>query len=161
MSKQLKSKGRTGQRMKGKGAMHGVRVLDLSDEKGFLCGKILAELGADVVKIEKLGGDQERSLGPFCQDVSHPERSLYWLAFNLGKRGITLNIETDDGQKLLSELVKLADIIVECFPPGYLDRLGIGFSTLTKINPGIIMVSVTPFGQTGPYAGYKAHDIVA
>jgi len=137
------------------------RVLDLTDEKGLICGKILGDLGADVIKIEKPGGDPARNIGPFYHDEVHPEKSLFWWAFNTSKRGIILDIETPDGQETFEKLVRTADFVVESFPPGFLDGLGLGYSALEKINPGIIMVSITPFGQTGPYQDYKAPDIVA
>ena len=137
------------------------RVLDLTDEKGLLCGKILGDLGADVIKIERPDGDVARSLGPFYHDEPHPEKSLFWFALNTSKRGITLNIEAADGQEIFKKLVKNADFIIESFPPGYLDKLGLGYSALEKINAKIILVSITPFGQTGPYKDYKTSDIVA
>ena len=137
------------------------RALDLTDEKGFLCGKILGDLGVDVIKIERPGGDPSRNIGPFYHDIPDPEKSLYWFAYNSNKRGITLDIETSDGQKIFKKLVKTADFVVESFHPGYLDKLGLGYSNISKSNPRIIMVSITPFGQTGPYKDYKASDIVA
>lgn len=136
------------------------RVLDLADEKGLLCGKILADLGADVIKVEEPGGDAARNIGPFYKDIPHPEKSLYWFAFNLNKRSITLDIEKPDGAEIFKRLVKTADIVVESFQPGYLDSLGLGYAGLKEVNPQIILTSITPFGQTGPYAGYKGSDIV-
>src|SRR3972149_234795 len=100
------------------------RVLDLTDDKGFLCGKILGDLGADVIKIEPPGGDPARNIGPFYHDIADPEKSFYWFAFNNNKRGITLNIETRDGQEIFKRLVKTADFVIESYPPGYMDRLG-------------------------------------
>jgi benzylsuccinate CoA-transferase BbsE subunit len=137
------------------------RALDLTDEKGLLCGKILGDLGADVIKIERPGGDPARSLGPFYHDEPNPKKSLFWFALNTSKRGITLDIETADGQDIFKKLVKTADFVIESFPPGYLDKLGLGYSQLEKMNPGVIMVSITPFGQTGPYKDYKISDLVA
>jgi len=137
------------------------RVLDLTDEKGLLCGKLLGDLGADVIKIERPGGDPARNLGPFYHDEADPEKSLFWFAYNTNKRGITLDIETSDGRELFKRLVKSADFIIESLPPGHMDELGLGYSALEKLNPGVIMVSITPFGQTGPYRDYKAPDIVA
>jgi crotonobetainyl-CoA:carnitine CoA-transferase CaiB-like acyl-CoA transferase len=136
------------------------RVLDLTDEKGLLCGKLLADLGADVIKIEKPGGDATRNIGPFYHDETDPEKSLFWFAYNQGKRGITLDIETARGQELFRKLVNGADFVVESFPPGYMEKLSLGYKELEKLNPGIIMVSITPFGQTGPYKDYKVTDIV-
>jgi len=127
------------------------RVLDLTDEKGFLCGKILGDLGADVIKIERPGGDLARKIGPFYRDVPDPEKSLYWFAYNNNKRGITLNIEAADGCELFKRLVKTADIVIESFAPGYMDDLGLGYSTLSQITDGkTVMTSITPFGQKGP-----------
>ena len=137
------------------------RVLDLTDEKGLLCGKLLGDLGADVIKVERPGGDAARMIGPFYHDKVDPEKSLFWWAFNTSKRGITLDIETASGQEVLKKLAKTTDFIIESSPPGYLDSLGLGYPALERINPGIIMVSITPFGQTGPYKDYKAPDIVA
>ncbi|MFC2038295.1 CaiB/BaiF CoA transferase family protein [Chloroflexota bacterium] len=137
------------------------RVLDMADEKGLLCGKILGDLGADVIKVENPGGDSARRLGPFYNDDPDPEKSLLWFALNTSKRGITLDIETSQGQELFRNLVRNADFIIETFQPGYLEGLGLGYSELEKINPGIIMVSITPFGQTGPWKNYKTSDLVA
>jgi benzylsuccinate CoA-transferase BbsE subunit len=135
------------------------RVLDLTNEKGFLCGKALGDLGADVIKIEKPGGDPSRNIGPFYHDIPDPEKSLYWFAFNASKRGITLNIETADGRKIFKELVKTADVVIESFAPGYMDKLGLGYPVLSQINPGIIMTSISGFGQEGPYRDYNDRDI--
>ena len=103
------------------------RVLDLTDEKGFYCGKVLGDLGADVIKIEPPGGDPARNIGPFYNDIPHPERSLYWWAYNTSKRGITLDIETADGQEIFKKLVKTGDIVLESFPPGFMENLGLGY----------------------------------
>ena len=143
------------------GMLSPYRVLDLTDEKGLICSKMLGDLGADVIKIERPGGDPARNQGPFYHDEVDPEKSLFWFAHNTSKRSITLDIEPADGQELLKRLVKGADFVIESFPPGYLDKLGLGYRALEKLNPGIIMVSITPFGQTGPYKDYKAPGIVA
>ncbi len=143
------------------GMLSTYRALDLADEKGLLCGKILGDLGADVIKIERPGGDPARCLGPFYHDQPDPEKSLFWFALNTSKRGVTLDIETADGREIFKRLVENADFVIETFPPGYLDGLGLGYPALEKINPGVIMVSITPFGQTGPYKGYKTSDLVA
>jgi benzylsuccinate CoA-transferase BbsE subunit len=143
-----------------KGLLDSYRVLDLTNEKGFLCGKILADLQADVIKIERPGGDESRNLGPFYHDIPNPEKSLYWFAYNHNKRGITLDIESRDGQQIFKKLVKTADFVIESFTPDYLDNLGLGYKSLSKINPRLIMTSITPFGLNGPYKNYKATDIV-
>lgn len=136
------------------------RILDLTDEKGILCGKLLADLGADVIQVEPPGGNPARSLGPFYHNTPHLEKSLFWLAFALNKRSITLDIKTIDGKDIFAELVKKADVVVESSPPGYLNELGLGYGALSKINPRIILTSISPFGQTGPYKNFKASDIV-
>ena len=119
------------------------RVLDLTNEKGFLCGKALGDLGANVIKIEKPGGDPSRNIGSFYHDIPDPEKSLYWFALNANKKGITLDIETADGREIFKELVKKADVVIESFAPGYMDRLGLGYSVLSQINPGIIMTAIS------------------
>jgi len=136
------------------------RILDLTDEKGLMCGQLLGSLGADVIKIEKPGGDPARNIGPFLHDIPEAERSLFWLAFNTNKRGITLNIETVDGREIFKRLVKTADSVVESFAPEYMHKLGLGYMELDKIKPGIIATSITPFGQDGPLKDYKASDLV-
>ena len=139
--------------------MSGYRALDLTDEKGLLCGQILGGLGVDVIKIEKPGGDRSRNIPPFYNDIVHPEKSLYWMHSNRNKRGITLNIETDDGREIFQQLVKTADFVFESFDPGYMDGLGLGYQALEEINPRLIMTSITPFGQTGPYSKFKYADL--
>lgn len=135
------------------------RVLDLTDERGSLCGRILSDLGAEVIKIEKPGGDSSRSVGPFYENIPDPEKSLFWAFCNLGKKGVTLNIETGTGQEILRELIKVSDFLIESFDPTYLDGLGLAYPAISKINQRIIMTSITPFGPTGPYRDYKASDI--
>jgi crotonobetainyl-CoA:carnitine CoA-transferase CaiB-like acyl-CoA transferase len=121
---------------------------------------MLADLGAEVIKLEPPGGDPSRNIGPFYHDTPHPEKSLYWYAYNIGKKGITLNIEADMGKEIFKRLVKSADFVIESFTPGYMDSLGLAYPELSKLNPRIIMTSITSFGQTGPYKNYKAPDIV-
>ncbi|MFC1534723.1 CaiB/BaiF CoA transferase family protein [Thermodesulfobacteriota bacterium] len=140
--------------------LQSLKVLDLTDEKGLLAGRVLADFGADVIKIEKPGGDDARSIGPFYNNTPDKEKSLFWFAHNLNKRSITLNIETRDGQQIFKDLVAKADVVIESFQPGHLDKIGLGYHSLEDINPAIIMASVTPFGQTGPYRDYVASDIV-
>ena len=136
------------------------KVLDLTDEKGLFCGKILADLGAEVIKVEKPGGNSARNKGPFYHDIADPEKSLFWFALNAGKKSITLDIESIDGKELFKRLVMTTDFVLESFPPGYMKELGLDYSTLSRINPGIIMTSISPFGQTGPYSGFKGADII-
>lgn len=136
------------------------RVLDLTDERGLLCGKILADLGADVIQVEPPGGSSARRVGPFYQDDPAPDRSLHWWAYASNKRGITLGLEHPDARAILERLVASADFLIESFDPGWLDSLGLGYSRLSEINPRLVMVSITPFGQEGPYADWGATDII-
>ena len=136
------------------------RVLDLTDERGLLAGKILADMGADVIQVEPPGGSPARNLGPFHGDDPQPEKSLFWWAYTANKRSITLDLEQKDGQALLKRLVANADFLIESFSPGYLESLGLDYKQLSAINPKLVMVSITPFGQDGPYSNYQASDIV-
>jgi len=137
----------------------GYRVLELGDNAVF-CGKILSDLGAEVIKIERPEGDPARRIGPFYQDDPHPEKSLFWFSYNTNKKSITLNIESETGQALFKRLVVDSDFIIESFPPGYMDKLALGYNLLSEINPKIVMTSITPFGGTGPYRDYKGSDLV-
>jgi crotonobetainyl-CoA:carnitine CoA-transferase CaiB-like acyl-CoA transferase len=136
------------------------RVLDLTNEKGFFCGRLLGDLGADVIKIEKPGGDKSRDMGPFYHDITDSEKSLYWFAFNANKRGITLDIEKPDGKDIFKRLVEKADVVIESFEPGYMERIGLSYDELSRINPRLVLTSISPFGQEGPYKEYKASDLV-
>jgi crotonobetainyl-CoA:carnitine CoA-transferase CaiB-like acyl-CoA transferase len=135
------------------------RVLDLTDERGLLCGKILGDLGADVIQVEPPGGSPARQVGPFYGDDPAPGKSLYWWAYSSNKRGITLNLEHSDGKALLERLASAADFVIESFDPGHLEGIGLSFPRLSEINPRLVMVSITAFGQDGPYARYQATDI--
>ena len=141
-------------------ALDDIRVLDLTQDLGGYCTKLLADLGADVIKIEPPSGDPARNVPPFYHDEAGLERSLYFFNLNTNKRSIALDLESDAGRAAFAQLVPSADIVVESFAPGYLDSLGLGYDGLTKLRGDIILTSVTGFGQTGPHAGYLAPDIV-
>ncbi len=141
------------------GALQGLRVLDLSDEKGQFCTKLMADMGADVIKIEPPNGDPVRRLGPFYHDDEELEKSLYWFVLNTSKRGLTLDITTARGADLLRRLVATADFVVESFAPGTLERLGLGYAALAQVRPGLILTSITNYGQSGPYRDYVATDL--
>jgi len=145
---------------KREGLLSPYRVLDLTDEKGLFCAKVLADLGADVIKVEPPGGSSARTIGPFYHDIPHPEKSLFWFAYNANKRGITLNIACEDGREVLKKLVARADIVIESFAPGYMEGLGLGYDDLCRIKPDIILTSITPFGQDGPYRDFQSSDLV-
>src|SRR4051812_43525753 len=138
-----------------------IKVLDLSQGlAGPLCAKILGDFGAEVLKVEPPQGDAARSVPPYSGNDAHPEKSLLFLLANLNKRGVKLNLETAAGQNLLRELARKTDVIVESFPPGYLASLGLDYESLSRENPGLVVISITPFGQTGPYSGYSSEEIV-
>lgn len=139
-----------------------VRILDLTDEKGQFCGRILGDLGAEVIKIEKPSGDEARYLSSVegNEEVPYPEKSLLWLFCNANKKGITLDVERKDGKQIFEQLVEKADAVIESFPRNHLANVGLGYSHLSKINPRIVMCSITPFGQTGPYKDYEGSDLV-
>ena len=143
----------------GQGFLPPYRVLDISEELGAYCGRLLADLGADVIKIEPPGGDPSRRLGPFYHDQPHDERSLFWFIHHAGKRGITLDLVSESGRSLFKRLLAKADVVVESFLPGYLDRLGIGPAALMAEKPDLVVTSITPFGQSGPYQRYQASDL--
>ena len=128
----------------------GYRILDLSDIKGAHCVKTLAELGADVIKVEPPSGDSTRFLPPFGGDIPHPDRSLWFAYYNTDKRGITLNLDTKEGQELLKRLCVDFDVVVESFTPGELALKGLDYECLRKINPKIILTSITGFGGPAP-----------
>jgi benzylsuccinate CoA-transferase BbsE subunit len=141
--------------------LNGLRMLDLADEKGVLCGKMFADMGAEVIKVEPPQGCPTRKIPPFLDDDPGLERSLHFLAFQAGKRSITLNLESADGRELLKQLVMRSDFLVEAFPLGHLESLGLGYDSLAELNPRLIQASITPFGDKGPGKDYKAADIVS
>ena len=145
-----------------KGALEGVRVLDLSEDiAGCFCARLLGDYGAEVVKLEPHSGAALRRIGPFYKDDPHPEKSLLFFILNLNKMGATLDIESETGQKIFKELVQDADIVVETFKPGHLSGLGLDYGALEEINPRLVMTSITPFGQEGPYSRYEGEEIVS
>ena len=140
-----------------------LRVLDLSEGvAGAYCSKLLAGFGADVIKVEAPGGgDPLRRHGPFPADVPRREKGALFLYLNTGKKSITLDIAQRTGALLFRRLVEEAEVVVESFPPGHLAGLGLSYESLARIKPRLVMTSVTPFGQDGPYAGYKATNLTA
>ncbi|MDY6844318.1 MAG: CoA transferase, partial [Thermodesulfobacteriota bacterium] len=143
-------------------ALSDVKVLDLAWHiAGPYCTKLLADYGADVIKVERPGeGDLSRKMGPFFKDDPHPEKSGLFLFLNTNKKSITLNLKSEWGKKVIKELVKEVDIVVESFRPGVMARLGFDYETLEEINPKLVMTSLSSFGQTGPYRNFAASDLV-
>ena len=142
--------------------LDGVKVLDLSEDiAGSFCCRLLADYGADVLKLEPPGGAALRRIGPFFHDDPHPEKSLFFLLLNLNKKGATLNLGTSSGQAILKRLAQQVDVVVETFRPGHLASLGLAYEELAELNPALVMTSITPFGQDGPYSNYQGEEIVS
>jgi len=143
-------------------ALEGIGILDLSEGiAGPYCTRLLGGYGADIIKVEKPGeGDRSRKAGPFPGDLPHPERSALFLNLNTNKRGITLDLEGAAGRGILRRLVEKTDILVESGRPGQMSDWGLDYDHLAKLNPGLVMVAVTPFGQTGPYRHFKESSAV-
>src|SRR5580765_18214 len=141
--------------------LKGFRALDLTDLSGQLCGRLLADLGMEVIKIEPPGGDPVRSLAPFVKSADGKLLSTTFAHLNAGKASKVLDLETDAGRAALRQLVETADVVIESFQPGELHTKGLGYEDLAAINPGIVMASISAFGQTGPKKNYACNDLVA
>lgn len=142
------------------GFLHGVRIIELADELGEYCGKVLAGLGADVIKIEPLEGEATRSIGPFYQDQPHTDRSLHFWHYNYGKRGIVLDLDSGAGREQFRKLVDSADVLLDSRPRNYLSGRGLSYQSLRESNPGLVYSRISPFGDDGPWADYQASDLV-
>ena len=143
--------------------LRGVRVIEWGNlVSAPFCGKVLGELGADVIKIEPPAvGDEGRTRGPFPGGVSHPEKSGLFLFANLNKRGITLNVESHEGRRILDRLLETADIFVENQSLSLIESLGLDYESLKGLYPGLVATSISPYGRTGPYKRYKGTDLTA
>ena len=139
-----------------------IKVLELAHSlSGAFCAKLLADQGANTVKVEPPGwGDPARREPPFINGIPDPDSSTVFLAFNTNKRGITLDIEQPQGRKLLLRLVADADVLIESYPPGHLESLDLGYQVLRETNAKLVVSSITYFGQTGPYRDYQGGDLV-
>jgi crotonobetainyl-CoA:carnitine CoA-transferase CaiB-like acyl-CoA transferase len=145
------------------GALDGLKILEFSEFiSGPYCVKMMADLGADVIKIEKPGsGDLARGWGPFPGDIPHTEKSGLFLFLNTNKSGITLNVESEQGRQIFRRLVARADVLVESYPRREMARLGFDYLGLKELNSSLIMTSITPFGQAGPFKDYQGCDLIA
>ena len=143
-------------------ALDGVRVLDFTHHvAGPYCTKLLADFGADVVKVERPGGgDPARRMGPFVRDEPHLDMGLPFLYLNTSKRGVTLNLKSNAGREIALKLAAHADVVVENFSPRVMPSLGLDYDAIQEVNPDVIMVSISNFGQSGPYRDHKATEIV-
>ena len=142
------------------GPLAGLRVIELATHIGQWCGKLMADLGADVIKVEPPGGVEERRVGPFYRDEPHPERSLYFWHYNTSKRSVVLDLEHPQGRPVFRRLVDSADVLLETHPPGALPALGLGHKVLAEGHPELVMCSLTPFGQDGPWRDYRSADLL-
>lgn len=138
----------------------GLRVVEIGSELGEYCGKVLAGLGADVVRIEQPGGDATRANGPFYHDQPHPDRSLYFWHYNIGKRSVVLDLDAPDDQAALRRLLETADIVIDSRSRTYFADRGLDYDAVKKANPGLIWARITPFGDTGPWADFEASDLI-
>ena len=143
------------------GALAGLKVLDFTHYiAGPYCAKLLADYGADVIKVESPAGDGARRIGPFRGDAPHPEKSGLFLHLNTNKRGVVIDLKRDESADLVRSLASWADVVVENFRPGVAERLRVGYEQLSAINPRLIYTSISNFGQTGPYRDYRGSEIV-
>ena len=132
----------------------GIRVLDLGRyQAGPRCALMFARMGAEVIKVESVGGDESRKNGPTVRG-----QSAYWVQYNSGKKSLAVNLRTNEGKEIVKDLVKVSDILIQNFRPGTIDTMGFGYDVLKKLNPGIIMVNVSAYGQTGRYKDRVGFD---
>ena len=143
------------------GPLNDVRVLDLTQHiAGPYATKLFADFGADVIKIERPGGDPSRRLGPYKGGEPHPEKSGTFFYFNTNKRSVVLDLKDERGREAFWRLLESADLVVESFRPGVMDDLGIGFDAIHERKTDVPLVSITNFGQVSPYRDYKGSDLV-
>ena len=143
------------------GALSDLRVVDLSNGiAGAFCAKLFADFGSDVIKVEPSSGDPTRTLGPFPADAADTESSGMFMYLNTNKRGVTLDVESARGRSLAANLMTKADVVVESFAPRSMERMGLGYDSLRNLNPAVVLVSITPFGQDGPWSDYQATELV-
>ncbi len=143
-------------------ALDDLKVVEFAQMvSGPMCGKMFADMGAEVIKVEPpASGDEARRHRPFAGDTPHPEKSGFFLYLNTSKKSLTLDPAQPSGAAVFKKLIAAADVLIENHPPGYMDRIGLGYETLKSINPRLIVVSITPFGQTGPYRDWKGTDLI-
>jgi crotonobetainyl-CoA:carnitine CoA-transferase CaiB-like acyl-CoA transferase len=142
-----------------RGALSGRRILELADEKGVYCGKLFADMGAEVIKIERPGGDATRSFPPCLR--RDPSQSLFFLAMNTSKKSITLDLTHEEGRGIFRRLAAGVDALIETTAPGALDAIDLGYAALRELQPRLVVTSITGFGQSGPRRDWKISDLVA
>jgi len=139
--------------------INNMRIVELAGELGAYTGKLFADLGADVIRIEPMEGDPTRLEKPFFKEVAGIENSLRYQYLNTNKKGIVLDIASPEGKEVFLKLIKTADLLIESFPPGHLESLGLGYELLSVINPKLVHTAITPYGQFGPYKDYPFSDL--
>src|SRR5690606_13035049 len=142
-------------------ALEGITVLDLAGPLGNYCGKLYADLGADVILVEPPGGAPTRHVGPYVHGDSTPDASLKYQYENTNKRSVVLDLDQPGDRATFLQLVQRADVVIESEMPGVMRRRGLGYAELRAANPTIVLTSITPFGQEGPYAEWLATDLTA
>src|SRR5213080_2202545 len=142
-----------------RGALTGIRVIELADEQAEYCGLTLAGLGADVVRVEPPGGSPTRRIGPFYDDVEDPERSLFFWQYNRGKRSIVLDLGDAAGRDEFVRLVGTADVLLESTLRGFLPSVGIDTDAMRRARGDLVVARMSPFGDEGPWAAYKGSDL--
>lgn len=144
------------------GALEGIRVIELGHAVSApYCAKLFADYGADVIKVEAPAGDVARRWGPFPQDQPHPEKSGLFFFLNTNKRGVSLDVTTPHGRNQLLQLLQHADVFIENHPPRQMREWGLDYATLSQVNPKLVVISITPYGQTGPYSDWRGYDLNA
>src|ERR671915_1280894 len=137
-----------------KGPLSGIRVIDLGrHQAGPRCAQVLARMGAEVIKVERLGGEETRYHGPWVR-----KQSAYWVQYNSGKKSLSIDLRKEEGKEVLRELVKVSDVLLQNFRPGTIEKMGFGYDVLKQLNPKIIMVNVSAYGQFGPYSEKIGYD---
>ncbi len=143
-------------------ALHDLKVIEYAEMvSGPFCGKMFADMGAEVIKLERpAGGDPARLLPPFPEDRPHPEKSGFFAHLNTSKKSVTLDPSQPRGSELFRQLITNADLLIENHRPGFIAGLGLGYEALRSLNPKLIVVSISPFGQTGPYRDWSGSDLI-
>lgn len=143
------------------GALEGIRVLEIGDELTQYCGKLLADMGAEVIKIEPLEGAASRKVGPFYHNIPDVNKSLYFWHYNTSKKSVTLDLKNNvNDRNMICEMISTFDVLVEDGKPGQMKEWGLDYETLSGIHPGLVYCSITPFGQFGPWSQFESCDLV-
>ncbi|WP_134700648.1 CaiB/BaiF CoA-transferase family protein [Ammoniphilus sp. YIM 78166] len=141
-------------------ALEGIKILEVGDQLTQYAGKLLADMGAEVIKVEPSEGAGSRYIGPFYKDETDVNQSLYFWHYNTSKKSVTLDLENEKDRLILSDMIKEADVVLEDGKPGQMKAWGLDYETISTIHPDLIYCSITPFGQTGPWSEYASSDLI-